>query len=169
MRVSYASFLARDVQCYHFFFGKERYKTWCKGMYSSLTFTSLISWSEKFWGFWFNITAKIWCFPLRISSVNVTKSAVYGFKKHCTINKSLMENLIFVQCMFFKYRKERSRKLLVALLSTFSIAAASNSKVSALECRYGTAIQKCCNHDFCHQNGRGILPLLLAPKTISET
>ena len=44
-----------------------------------LTFTSLISWSEKFWDFWFNITAQK-NFQLRISSVNVTKSAICGLR-----------------------------------------------------------------------------------------
>ena len=38
---------------------------------------------------------KKWGFPLRISSVNVTKSACELLKK------SLMENFIFVQCTLF--------------------------------------------------------------------
>ena len=120
MRVSYASFLALDVQYYNCFFRKKRCKTQYKGRYSSLIFASLISWSEKFWDFWFN--------------------------------------------MFFKYLTEGSRKLLVTFLSTFSSVAASNSKVSALECWYGTTIQKCCIYDFCLCSGRGILPLLLFRK-----
>ena len=120
MCVSYASFLALDVQYHNFFFRKKRCKTQCKGRYSSLIFASLISWSERFWDFWFN--------------------------------------------MFFKYLTEGSRKLLVTFLSTFSSAAAFNSKVSALECWYGTTIQKCCINDFCICSGRGILPLLLFQK-----
>ena len=120
MRVSYASFLALHVQCYNFFFRKKRCKTQCKERYSSLIFAFLISWSEKFWGFWFD--------------------------------------------MFLKYLTEGSRKLLVTFLSAFSSATASNSKVSALKCWYGTLIQKCCIHDFCLCNRRGILPLLLFQK-----
>ena len=120
MRVTYVSFLALDVQYYNLFFRKKRSKTQCKGRYSSLIFASLISWSEKFWDFWFS--------------------------------------------MLFKYLTEGSRKLLVTFLSTFSSAAAFNSKVSALECWYGTTIQKCCINDFCICSGRGILPLLLFQK-----
>ena len=71
--------------------------------------------------------------------------------------------------MFFIDRTEGSHKLLATFLSTFSRAAASNSKVSALECCYGTTIQKCCFQGCCLCNRRGILPQILGPKAISET
>ena len=105
MPCSYASVLGHDVQYYNFFFRKKDARLKYKGRYSSLVFTSLIGWTEKFWDFWFN--------------------------------------------MCFKYRTEGSRKLLVTFLSTFFSAAASNFKVSALGCWYGTTIQKCCIHICC--------------------
>ena len=66
--------------------------------------------------------------------------------------------------MFFKYRTEGSHKLLVTFLSTFSSAAASNSKVGALECWCSITIQKCCIQVCCLCNGRGMLPLCLVRK-----
>ena len=59
--------------------------------------------------------------------------------------------------MFFKYHTKGTHKLLVTFLSIFSSAAASKSKVSALECWYGTTIHKCCIHVCCLCNRWDIL------------
>ena len=54
-------------------------------------------------------TAQKWCFLLRISSVDVTKSTVYCGFGHL-LNKSLKENFsFFVQCNLF-VRQSNSRQ-----------------------------------------------------------